>query len=1113
NQRPSDLFNNPVNTTASIISQAGHRWEGDVALNQDELNNYGLIEIYETVLHRGEALSINASGGGINYGPANDALLLAAGYLNDLYMFLGNDAWANSLNPTIGFGTSDKTYGSIATALFTFKGEVSSLLDQDLALLHGRDDFLSPGVRLTPVYNRLYWNYTRGIDSGEVIYALNYNLKDENYDGVVNAADAAILCPQGHGDAYGHYLTALMNYYYLLLNPNFDWVPRIETVSVLGAPVSVDYEDERKFAAAAGALARTGRQIFDLTWRHDYQADPAAGWDYMGASRANPQHTYLDGTSTAEVTRYWGLDHWASRVGQGAYINWVVGNAILPPVDPNPSHEGIQKVDRTTVPELAELPATETELQRDMDDAGAGFTPLGLPRNSTPFDINPLQVTGSNPKTHFEQIYDRAVAALNNAVVAFNDAQNVTQLMRSEQDSLTDFQVGYTNQEVAFNNQLIELYGTPYPDDMGPGKTYSQDYDGPDLLHYIYVDNPDTDDYNDVLPDPAIDNTFYVDVQNLPNNWLIRMFTKISDLGLEPSTSPDYTNAIYSIPFNIGPNGFFEKPANWSSKRQSPGRIQQAISEVIAAQNRLRKAVASETYDKQSLDVAMMAAKSQLIFETNQVAIGNQNSNFQKDINDIQAAYNVENKTVSDIVVALDDLRSILEADVPTTFIFGLSNGGDAAKAAMVPLYAENEIEKAIALATDLAAFIGTSAAVTALQNQILDAQKSLANSELAQDTKNAVLALANQEFNLQADLFTINEALRSLDDAQRAYLALVAQGNRIQQQRLTFRHHAAAVIQGYRTRDAALLIFQNEKLERYNTLFSLAAQYAYLAAQAYDYDTGLLNTQQGQDFLNRIVSSCALGVIVNGQPQYAGSDTGDPGLSSALAEMKADWDVLKGRLGFNNPDGYGTTLSIRTENYRILPSSAGDAKWKDALEQGRVANLLDDSDIKRHCMQIDDGSGLPVPGIVLTFKTVIANGLNLFGNPLAPGDHNFSPSSFATKIFAVGVDLQGYVGMDNPSGLTGTGGVSPPDPTLDPNGLAATPYVYLIPVGADSMRTPPLGDVSAIRTWNIRDVTVPLPFNISDSDFSSMPFYMANDSLSEPLFSVRKFQAFRPVS
>ena len=87
--------------------------------------------------------------------------------------------------------------------------------------------------------------------------------------------------------------------------------------------------------------------------------------------------------------------------GQGAYLNWVVGNAILPPVDPDPTHQGIQKVDRTTVPELTELPQTATQLQTDMDNAEAGFTPLNLSQNAIPFDINPLQVTGANPHDPF----------------------------------------------------------------------------------------------------------------------------------------------------------------------------------------------------------------------------------------------------------------------------------------------------------------------------------------------------------------------------------------------------------------------------------------------------------------------------------------------------------------------------------------------------------------------------------------------------------------------------------------------------------------------------------------------------------------------------------------
>ena len=65
-------------------------------------------------------------------------------------------------------------------------------MEQNLALLRGRDDSLSPGVSLPPAYNRLYWKYTYGLDAGQVIYALNYNISDQNGDGRVNAADAQI---------------------------------------------------------------------------------------------------------------------------------------------------------------------------------------------------------------------------------------------------------------------------------------------------------------------------------------------------------------------------------------------------------------------------------------------------------------------------------------------------------------------------------------------------------------------------------------------------------------------------------------------------------------------------------------------------------------------------------------------------------------------------------------------------------------------------------------------------------------------------------------------------------------------------------------------------------
>lgn len=1113
NQRIRDLFNNRVNTDASILSQAGRRWEGDVALNLDTINNYGLIEIYETILRRGRSISIES---GFNYGPANDALLLAAGYLNDLYMMIGNEAWADSANPTIGIGTANNTYGEIATALFAFRGQVSSLLEEELALLRGRDDFLVPGVEIAPIYNRLVWNYTRGIDAGEVIYALNYNIQENpnlTPDGVIDASDAAVMFPQGHGDAYGHYLTAVKGYYSLLINNNFDWVPRSEAVLVLGQPVSVDYQDERKFAAAAAALARAGRQVFDLTWRKDYQAVRQAGWQHLAATRVNPQRQFNNaGTSTNSV-RHWGLDHWASRSAQGDFINWVVGNAILPAVDPNPDHEGIQKIDRTTVPELQELALAAEGLQNAMDGAEGGLTPVGLSENAIALDLNPNVVVGADNGTHFEQVFQRAKVALKNAVASFDDAKDVTRLMRSEQDSLADFQNAVAKQELAYENSLIELYGTPYTDDIGPGKTWRQGYAGPDLVHYMYVDLPEYDFpglWNYIGPTTE----FQIDIQDFPASWATNY--SLTDLNAVAWTDPDYTEGTHYVTINAGQHGFSDKPAHWTGRRASPGKIQQAISRVIASHTALRQSLFDQAGTKAGLDRTIGLFKTRL-------ADHDTIRDYQEDLLIAEQTLEVVQATSEMIDKVFDSIEEdiVFTSDfsseaLPGSFIVGVASGGDLTSVGRAAIeMAGYAIKKAFDVRQIVQFGIVKALEVATSTSKRWVEFENIAPLEWDQEVRSGIAELGSEFEKLQALLATVNVRVREYDDATRAYRALLAEGDRIQQERLIFRQRASAVVQGYRTRDAAFRIFRNEKLERYKTLFDLAARYSFLAANAYDYETGLLGNSTGHSFVNRIIGARALGVVRDGEPQFAGSNTGDPGLSSALAEMKADWDVVRGRLGFNNPDAYGTTVSLRTENYRILPTTNSDPNWRDVLQQHRVADLLADADVRRHCLQISRGNGLPVPGILIEFSTTIANGYNLFGQQLAAGDHAFSASSYATKIFGVGAALEGYRGMDAPAANSGSGGSSPPDPDLwylDPLGLAATPYLYLIPVGVDSMRSPPLGDASTVRTWTVDDVAIPLPFNIGGSDFASGGMYLSADSLSEPLFNIRKHQGFRPV-
>jgi uncharacterized delta-60 repeat protein len=1111
-QRVTDLFNNPVDTDVSVVMQAGRRWEGDIALNLENINDFGLIEIYETILRRGRSLSIEGNPP-IGDSGANDALLLAAGYLSDLYVVLGNEAFADAANPTIAFGLDNGlTFGDAATALFAFKGQVATLMDEELGLLRGRDDFLQPGTRVAPFYNRLVWNYTRGILSGEAIYALNYNIRDMNGDGDVEEADAAKLFPQGNGDAYGHYLTALTGYYSLLHNEFFSWVPRTEAVLVGGTPVQVDYVDERKFAGAAAALARTASQTVDLTYRKAFTASETAGWAHLRDGRAN---------SATNQLRSWGTDDWASRAGQGAYLHWVTANSLLPAVDANPNHEGIQKIDRTTVPELAEIVAQATAIQETLDNADARLNPLGLSRNALAFDISPTEIDAG--KTHFEQIYGRAVGSLQNAVTAFNNAKDTTQFLRRQEETLAGQRSAIAEQERAFTNQLIEIYGTPYPDDIGPGRTYQQGYPGPDLFHPMYVEI--TEDLAGGNFTPLAESSYTLYTAMSPalvasaNGQLAQTGTVINPNDADAQEVEVPAGAAGPVEYNLEAiSGDFRKPETWTGRRASPGRIQTAVSNQLLARQNFFGALYDFNRQAEVMSLQLELYRSALnaheqtisLLMSNHAqstALESVNTALESLINTLESGKDIANARAAGAMEALPKVVG-LATDAFSSSRFAISTAGAIAwtiiDAAQLVAKTQKDINDQIKNALDRLLVI------------------DLENVSWSNENKQLLLGLRQSLQNYIDASGGVDATYRRFDQAKRDLAAVNAEGLRVQQAREVFRQRAAAIIQGYRTKDVAFRSFRNEALEKYKTLFDLAARYSYLAARAYDYETGLLNpdgSSVASSFYQKIVQARALGVVSNGQPQFAGSTTGDPGLSGVLAQMSGDWSVVKTRLGFNNPDRYRTTFSLRNELHRIVNGTSGDLPWKDKLRAARMSNILEDPDVKRYCLQVADPNGQPVPGLVIPFESVIDTGVNFFGHPLAGGDHTFTPSSFATKIRSSGIAFAGYVGMDSPTttsgALTGVGATSPNDPNTgftSANALSATPYIYLIPAGEDTMRAPPLGDVYTRRTWAVEDQAIPLPFNIANSDYSTNRSFISADSLSEPAFTVRKHQAFRAV-
>ena len=113
-----------------------------------------------------------------------------------------------------------------------------------------------------------------------------------------------------------------------------------------------------------------------------------------------------------------------------------------------------------------------------MTEVDSGVNPLGLIKGVVPFDIDPVQVDAG--QTHFEQIYSRAEKAMASAIAAYDYANGYTQRLRQNQDTLEDFRKNLDDQERDYRNRLIEIFGYPYADDIGPGKTYPDGYDGPE---------------------------------------------------------------------------------------------------------------------------------------------------------------------------------------------------------------------------------------------------------------------------------------------------------------------------------------------------------------------------------------------------------------------------------------------------------------------------------------------------------------------------------------------------------------------------------------------------------------------------------------------------------
>ena len=1361
-QRMRDLYENKSETTVSMISQAGKPWSGDVALSQDNLTSVGLIELYQTLLNKAESMSLTV---GLNDTDANKQLLLAAERLCDLYILLGNEAYDDAMNPTIGFGTEWPTvaagttpvdFGAESTGLFCFDNQVSSLLDEELALLRGRTGANNPAVTMAPFYNRLVWNFTRGITAGEVAYAVNYNINSTDNNATVTEDDAALQFPQGHGDAWGHYLSAMSVWYRLLRNPYFSWSTSQMQMNVADNVVDVDYYDEERFAETAGKLAKTAIDIMGRTAQKAWR-------DNGGVKGAG----YLDD----DTDRNFGYGEWATRGGIGGVMNWMVANSLLPaaetpgeyyvaslgaetflfitnapiaavngpwtfecgitttnatagtvmgmlgdtvgdieyepptaegfaqedwlfsvpsitlaskgdgtctvtagvndyylvcttnvslmtvtnlvydPVDPslvtgtnitdnvsveaidydfdsnfrataeetfelpqnalvavdstadreltlrvldgtgvivksvdlgrllmeepliwfggdgfkgvvrelrfwdgprtvaelhasrayvNPRDEnllaytrgiadstavgelpdetpggdhpweiydpewmtveqsglnvafdddGLLRINRATAADLQTIPDSVAAIQRKLDQLDGGMNPLGLSDNAVPFDIAPGgDGDDDDAKTHFEQIAARAKTALGNAVKILDRAQSAATHIRQIANGQSTEDDEQQRIEADYNTQLIGIYGTPYENDIGPSGTYPQDYDGPDLYHYMYMDLS----LFGVTGAENLEPVSVVTYDSSKGGWNYESLKSFMENTANNSTTKKYS-------YQISANGLVVKPASFTGTRRSCGKLQDAYTEYILAWIDWKNAY--DDYkgkrDRLSANIKMIDS----LYKSNKAAYDTARDKYISKIVTASATLLMDNlKNAMDVGAAVvEDSDEYMDGiSKKSGIILGLASGFFAG----APLYAAlggTALGAKITFKSMSAVFEGIKSAAENIQ-AIIDNEADWASDKASwsEAQKSAFDEVRDAVSDLGAAARDINATWAKMVAAAENFDTIVAEGDRIQRERAVTRAKSVNRVIELRYNDMFFRQVQDESLTRYAQAFDLAQKYVYMAAQVYDYETGLLSADRnsGDRFRAEIIGSRSLGKFTDdGDPLPGTSSKGDSGLADILYRMQSNYAVLKGRLGINNPDKNATWFSLRKELFRIDDGAEGNADWRLALSKCVVADVRTVPEYRRHCQSVASMSSLLAkePAIVIPFSSTIDFAKNFFGKDLEAGDHALDSSYYATKISAVGVKFRDY----------------PQD------ALGNTPAVYLVPAGMDTMRVPGGGEDGTVLHWNVADQVIPVPYTIGSSQLDDpdwVAFYTAVTGDSSQMAKIRRIPSFRAI-
>ena len=986
-------------------------------------------------------------------------------------MLLGNEAFADALDPTVGEGALGETISlEQVPGLFAFQGLPSapSLLAEELALLRGREIALPASsddpliddpptnangnypqfgaAARTAVYNRLRPNATD--TAGSLAYRSNYGFTNTTSNAIASEA-----FPQGHGDAFGYYLTATKVYLRIFgasqsppvstdLSRRFiesQVVPRanencgsLDCEHVLdddGVLHHVGFKSVRNMAVAMAARARTASRAVDLTFRQEYREDI---------------DTRLTDTDAA---RAWGIVGWARRGSLGAYLDWAALNHLLPVPQPETALE-IEAVHRGRVDEVGMLASAVNEMQERVDAAGAGLNPLGLVPNVIPFRIiqpgqllNFLEGGSGAGKSHYGIVRDAALEAIRNARGILKRANMSLNRLRDNEESFADFEDHVRESDVGLNDRLIEIFGLPSPSDITDNDFEDNDGDGVQMTGA--VNDPDDDEIesgcnNECAGSPDL-RSFFVDSQ-----------------------------AAEEL-------GWAERPAL--------GQIQLAMFEFRAAV--LRVQIAEQSLS--SLE-ALIQAKAENVALTH---------NEQVEELEIQAQGCNDRFRVVDRKEQLAKIRENRGFfSRALGFIGGAAacvGGGLACGELLTEVFnGAREALANVAAGTDpisdlednfdiereeLRINCWQTASLTRISNDQSIRALEIELEDLIRKTPQAVLELAVSEIQARQALAVVNKNFQ--------------EGKRLVDERDRIRRVQSDKLQDFRYRDLAFRTFRNQALEQFGAFFDLANRYVMLAARAFAYEYN--ERDEVNDQMRRLHRERLLGT----------ETATDQGLESVIARLdqkrqESDFSSRLQKLSLFDQNGDEFSLRKNLLGLAIDPAQDTNAQqlaknkaFRALMETSIVQELLDvPAFAQLASIDSDRDSG---PALVLTFSTEVA-GRTLFGK--RRGTTFGAPANFDTcsnpKIFEFAILLEG---IDNPGAL----GVDGP-----------LVFAHFLPVGSSMLRAPTTGDCSLreVRTWAIVDQRIPgVSAAYRDSGGAILDaFNIPRFATSEALYLINRF-------